>query len=115
MPARTDSADRPSPAAATRRGLWTGLDQANAMGVELIAAILTWSAIGWLADRWLGTTPWLFIAGALLGNAAGLYLVWIRSARMRAADAPQPAGESAAGEATSHEAAPAPLGGERVS
>ncbi len=64
------------------RQAWSGLDQASVMGTELMAAILTWTVLGWLADGWLGTGPWLMVAGALLGNAAGLYLVWLRSERM---------------------------------
>lgn len=53
------------------------------MGVELMAATLTWAAIGWLVDRWLGTEPWFLAIGALLGNAAGIYLIWLRSGRMQ--------------------------------
>ena len=57
------------------------------MGVELMAAILTWAGLGWLADRWLGTGPWLLVVGALVGNAAGIYLIWLRSGRMEAREA----------------------------
>jgi len=64
------------------RRFWVGLDEASIMGTELIAAILTWSAVGWLLDQWLGTGPWLLVSGAMIGNAAGLYLVWLRSGRM---------------------------------
>lgn len=64
------------------RDAWAGMDQASVMGAELMSAILTWSVLGWLADRWLNTGPWLLVVGALLGNAAGLYLVWLRSERM---------------------------------
>lgn len=46
---------------------------------EFLAAILTWAAIGWLVDRWLDTGPWFLIAGALLGNGLGIYLMWLRS------------------------------------
>lgn len=64
-----------------RAALWKGVDQASVMSVELIAAILTWTGIGWLVDRWLGTMPWFLVAGALIGNAAGLFLIWLRSGR----------------------------------
>lgn len=56
------------------------------MGVELLAAILTWSGIGMLLDRAWGTAPWFLAIGALIGNFAGLYLVYLRSARMNAAE-----------------------------
>jgi ATP synthase protein I len=65
-----------------RRGALRGLDQSSVMGVELISATLTWAGAGWLLDRWLGTEPWFLAIGALLGNAAGLYLVWLRGRRM---------------------------------
>lgn len=67
-----------------RRGVLRGLDQSSVMGVELITATLTWAGIGWLIDRWLGTEPWFLAIGALLGNAAGIYLVWLRGRRMDA-------------------------------
>lgn len=70
-----------------RRSAWRGVDESNVMGVELLAATLTWAGIGWLLDRWLGTGPWLLGVGALVGNAAGLYLVWLRSGRMDRAEA----------------------------
>lgn len=57
------------------------------MGVELMAATLTWAAIGWLVDRWLGTDPWFLAIGAVVGNAAGIYLIWLRSGRMHHAAA----------------------------
>ena len=28
---------------------------------------------GWLADRWLGTKPWLLVLGTVLGAIAGFY------------------------------------------
>jgi F0F1-type ATP synthase assembly protein I len=52
------------------------------MGAELLTATLTWAGIGWLIDRWLDTAPWFLAIGALLGNAAGIYLVWLRGKRM---------------------------------
>lgn len=66
--------------------MWQGIDQAHRMSVQLIAAILVWAGLGYLADEWLGTGPWLMAAGALLGNAAGIYLVWLRGNQMSAAD-----------------------------
>jgi ATP synthase protein I len=58
------------------------MDHASIMSVELLAAILTWTGLGWLADRALGTAPWFIVIGGLVGNAAGLYLIWLRSGRM---------------------------------
>ncbi len=76
-----DPSDR---TASHRRGALRGLDQSSVMGVELISATLTWAGLGWLLDRWLGTEPWFLAIGAILGNAAGIYLVWLRGRRMDA-------------------------------
>lgn len=91
---RTPVARRPAPAedhegAGGRlrdAALWRGLDHASMMQVELIAALLIWGGAGWLLDRWLGSGPWLTVLGALVGYAAGLYLIWLRSERMDAQD-----------------------------
>jgi ATP synthase protein I len=83
--------DARSSASSHRRGAMRGLDQSSVMGVELIAATLTWAAIGWSIDRWLGTAPWFLAIGAILGNAAGIYLVWLRGRRMDAIESRKPA------------------------
>ncbi|MFO7779690.1 MAG: AtpZ/AtpI family protein [Nitriliruptoraceae bacterium] len=61
------------------------------MQVELIAALLIWGGAGWLVDRWLDSGPWFTVLGALVGYAAGFYLVWLRSQRMDADDAAEQA------------------------
>ncbi|HSK22115.1 MAG TPA: AtpZ/AtpI family protein [Egicoccus sp.] len=69
-----------------RRSL-RGIDHANVMSVELISAVLLWAGLGWLVDRWLGTPPWFLVIGGLIGNFAGLYLVYLRGERMNAEEA----------------------------
>jgi hypothetical protein len=54
------------------------------MSAELITSTLVWFGLGWLLDRLLGTMPWFMFAGALLGNWAGLYLIWLRGQRSEA-------------------------------
>jgi ATP synthase protein I len=39
---------------------------------ELVSAVLAGAGVGWLIDRWLGTSPWGFIVLLLLGFAAGV-------------------------------------------
>jgi ATP synthase protein I len=39
---------------------------------ELVAGVLLGAAIGWLIDRWSGSTPWGMIVFLLLGFAAGV-------------------------------------------
>lgn len=56
-----------------------GVDHFNVMSLELLSGILVWAGAGWLLDRWLGTAHWFFGFGVMLGFAAGLYLVWLRT------------------------------------
>jgi len=46
---------------------------AYAAGIALFASVATFTAIGYLLDRWFGTAPWFLIAGIVLGSAAGLF------------------------------------------
>lgn len=58
-----------------RRGLYRDAASGWIMTADLLAGILAWGGIGWLVDRWLGTTPWLLSAGIMVGFALGMYLV----------------------------------------
>lgn len=45
------------------------------LGLQLALSMLLFLGLGVLADRWLGTAPWLLIVGAALGMvASGVYL-----------------------------------------
>jgi ATP synthase protein I len=46
---------------------------AYAAALSLFAAVVSGLIAGWLLDRWLGTIPWLLVAGIVLGAAAGFY------------------------------------------
>jgi F0F1-type ATP synthase assembly protein I len=39
----------------------------------LIGAIMLLGGLGYAADRWWGTAPWLLLAGLLLGLIVGFY------------------------------------------
>ena len=45
------------------------------IGLELAAAVLLGFWAGYWLDKKLGTAPWLMLAGAAGGMAAGFYLV----------------------------------------
>lgn len=47
---------------------------------EFVAAILVGALIGWQADVWLGTKPWLLVLFLGLGVAAGFWNVFRLSA-----------------------------------
>jgi ATP synthase protein I len=42
------------------------------LSTELVAGVLVGAGLGWLIDRWLGSTPWGLIVFLLLGFAAGV-------------------------------------------
>src|SRR6516225_6758485 len=42
------------------------------LSTEFVAGVVVGAAIGWLLDRWLGTSPWGMIVFLLLGFAAGV-------------------------------------------
>lgn len=46
---------------------------AYAAGLTLFVSVVFLCGVGWLLDRWLGTAPWLMIAGLVLGAVAGFY------------------------------------------
>lgn len=77
-------------AAAGRNPSWEGMDAASRVAADILAGPVVWGGIGWLADRWLGTDPWLVAIGVMGGFAGSLYLVWLRTK-------PQDGRDSAAG------------------
>jgi ATP synthase protein I len=46
---------------------------AYAAAFTLFGCVVAGLIAGWLLDRWLGTAPWLLVAGIVLGAAAGFY------------------------------------------
>ena len=55
---------------------------AYAAAFSLFASVVSGLIAGWLLDRWLGTKPWLLVAGLILGSAAGLYELIRLSSRL---------------------------------
>lgn len=48
-----------------------GLMYAAALSIFFSVAIFF--GVGWLLDKWLGTGPWLVVAGIVVGSALGFY------------------------------------------
>ena len=49
---------------------------------EFIAAVIVGAALGWVLDRWAGTSPWGLIVFLLLGFAAGVVNVMRATGQM---------------------------------
>ncbi|QND52151.1 ATP synthase subunit [Phyllobacterium sp. 628] len=52
-------------------GTASGVAQAMKLSSEFIAGVLVGAGLGWLTDRFLGTSPWGLIILLLLGFCAG--------------------------------------------
>jgi ATP synthase protein I len=59
-------------------GAWAGMGVGWAITSTLIAGMLAWGAVGYLADRLAGTGHVLTGIGIVLGAAGGIYLVYLR-------------------------------------
>jgi F0F1-type ATP synthase assembly protein I len=46
---------------------------AYAAAFSLFTAVVAGLIVGWVLDRWLGTGPWLLVAGIVLGAVTGFY------------------------------------------
>lgn len=45
---------------------------AYAAGLTIFISVVSFMGVGWLLDRWLGTS-WIMIAGIVLGSVVGFY------------------------------------------
>ena len=45
--------------------------------LSLALSIVSCLLVGWALDRWRGTSPWLIVAGIVLGSVAG-FMQFIR-------------------------------------
>jgi ATP synthase protein I len=75
-----------------KSGPGTAAEASRYLGVGLTWALSTalFLYLGTLADRWLGSTPWLTLIGAFVGAAAGFWYMYrhvvIEPQRKRAAE-----------------------------
>ena len=45
-------------------------------GGSFTASVLSGMLLGYVADKWLGTDPWLVVVGILLGSYSGFLNIW---------------------------------------
>ena len=50
-------------------------------GGSFLGSILSGTLLGYLADMWLGTEPWLVVTGIVVGSYSGFLNVWRQSKR----------------------------------
>ena len=70
------------------------LGRAFRMSTEFVAGVIAGGGLGWLFDRFVGTSPWGLIVFLMLGFGAGIYNVMRASGFLTpAAGAPRPGRE----------------------
>lgn len=68
--------------AAWARNNKSGWANAVRLSSEFVAAVIVGVAIGWVLDKWVGTSPWGLIVFLLLGFAAGVVNVMRATGQM---------------------------------
>jgi ATP synthase protein I len=51
-------------------------------GGAFLGSILSGALLGYLADMWLGTDPWLVVTGIVVGSYSGFVRMWHLSKQM---------------------------------
>jgi F0F1-type ATP synthase assembly protein I len=55
-----------------------GPPEAGSLAFAFVALVLVFTGLGYLADRWVHTGPWLMVTGVFVGAGLGfVYLVYI--------------------------------------
>jgi ATP synthase protein I len=75
------AAQTPTGAAARGNSLGRAMSAGLNVFSEFVAAIVVGAFVGWQADAWLGTKPWLMVAFLGLGTAAGFWNIYRIAAR----------------------------------
>lgn len=60
----------------------TALNEGWMEGGSFISSILSGALLGFLADKWLGTEPWLVVIGIIAGSYSGFMRLWAYSKKM---------------------------------
>lgn len=48
----------------------------STIGLSIVATVIGCTGLGWLADRYLGTSPWGTLIMVCVGLAGGMYSAW---------------------------------------
>ncbi|MBX9908556.1 MAG: AtpZ/AtpI family protein [Beijerinckiaceae bacterium] len=79
---RAEAGDKPGPTRAGQDGALAGaMSSGFRAATDLAGGIIAGALLGYLGDRWLGTSPFLLIAFLAIGTIAGLRSVYRLGAR----------------------------------
>lgn len=73
-PAHISAPDRTLEAA--HRGAVSAVADGWVAGGSFFGSIMAGTLVGWLADLWLGTDPWLLVVGISTGACTGFHRMW---------------------------------------
>lgn len=85
------------------RGATAAVSEGWMAGGSFFGSVMAGTLLGWLADRWLDTDPWLVVAGSVAGSVAGFYRMW-DLIRTPTGKQPRPAADQQAGQQANHPA-----------
>lgn len=60
----------------TTRQVHSAVHEGWVQGGSFLGSILSGTLLGYLADRWLGTEPWLVVVGIVVGSYSGFLNMW---------------------------------------
>jgi F0F1-type ATP synthase assembly protein I len=75
-------ADPGRPPAEPERAALAGAAEFLTLGLTVAVALVGLTALGYLVDRWLGTSPWFTLVGLVLGIAAAVLITVSRVRRL---------------------------------
>ena len=64
------------------RAVVAGAAEFLTLGLTVAVALVGLAALGYLVDRWLGTSPWFTLVGVVLGIAAAVLITVSRVRRL---------------------------------
>lgn len=64
------------------RQVTSALREGWGVGGTFVGSIVSGTLLGFFADRWLGTEPWLVVIGIVVGAYTGFMRIWDYSKRM---------------------------------
>lgn len=60
----------------THRQITSAISDGWVAGSSFFGSILSGTLLGYFADRWLDTAPWLVVTGIVVGSYSGFLRIW---------------------------------------
>lgn len=60
----------------THKQVTSALDEGWMQGGSFLGSVVAGTLLGYFADMWLGTDPWLVVTGIAVGSYSGFHRMW---------------------------------------